>query len=137
MNILTKEKLVEKPWGRERWFAQVPGAYMGKILEIDNGQQVSMHLHEKKEETLRLVQGVVEIYELVPDGKDSLFRTLIPGESIHIMPNTSHSFKALSDAVFFEVSTPYPKDSIRLKDYYDRPVVSTFDNPDDIANGIK
>lgn len=136
MNTLTKEKLVEKPWGRERWFTLVPGKYLGKILEINKDQQVSMHLHIKKEETLRLISGVIEVYELTSDNQDSLLRTLVPGESIHIMPGSSHSFKALCDSVLFEVSTPHPEDSVRLKDYYGRPVFNTFNGPDDIADSI-
>lgn len=136
MNILEKEKIVKKPWGREIWFAQTDD-YLGKILEIGKGEQVSMHLHKVKEETLRLVSGVVEVYELSSDNQDSLLRTLLPGESIHIMPGSSHSFKALYDSVFFEVSTPHPEDSVRLKDYYDRPVFNTFNGPDDIADSVK
>ncbi len=136
MNILITEKLVEKPWGRERWFA-LTNNYLGKILEIDKNQQVSMHKHEIKEETLRLISGVVEVYELSSDNQDSLLRTLVPGESIHIKPGEPHSFKALCDSVFFEVSTPHPEDSVRLKDYYDRPVFNTFNGPDDIADSIK
>jgi len=137
MNILIKEKLVEKPWGRERWFALVPGKYLGKILEIDRDQQVSMHRHDIKEETLRLVKGVVEVYGLSLDNEDFLIKTLLSGESIHIMPGEPHSFKALCDSTFFEVSTPHPEDSVRLKDYYDRPVLSTFDHPDNIADSVK
>ena len=137
MNILKnlKTKIVNKPWGREIWFAYTNG-YLGKILEISRDQQVSMHKHEIKEETLRLVSGVVLVYELAPNGEDSLFATLMPGDSLHIKPGEPHSFRALSDAVFFEVSTPFPEDSIRLKDYYDRPVFSTFDHLDDTADSV-
>ncbi len=136
MNLLKKEKIVEKPWGREIWFAQT-NDYLGKILEIKKEQQVSMHRHEIKEETLRLISGVVELYGLSPDNGDILLRTILPGESVHIKPGEPHSFKALSDAVFFEVSTPFPEDSIRLRDYYDRPVFDTFDGPDDIADSVE
>ena len=95
------------------------------------------HKREIKEETLRLISGVIEVYELTSDNQDSLLNTLIPGESIHIKPGEPHSFKALSDSVLFEVSTPFPEDSVRLKDYYGRPVFDTFNGPDDIADSIK
>lgn len=136
MNILKKKKIEKKPWGREIWFANIPGHYMGKILEIDG--QVSMHVHRKKEETLYLTQGMVKVYTLWPDGTEYLFRTLRPGDSIHIEPGTPHSFKSVGKkkAIFFEASTPFPEDSVRLKDYYGRPVCDTWEGPDDMADRL-
>ena len=139
MNTLIKEKIVKKPWGREIWFALVPGKYLGKILEIEPNERVSLHLHEFKEETMYLFQGEIQLWDLMSDGEEFLVRGVEAGDFIHITPNQAHSMKSVGKvkAILFEVSTPHPEDSVRLKDYYGRPAFSTFDHPDDIANGIK
>ena len=42
MNPLTQPKIVEKPWGREIWYADAT-AYAGKILEVTKGHRLSLH----------------------------------------------------------------------------------------------
>ena len=39
-------KTVEKPWGREVWFAD-QAAYAGKILEVKKGCRLSLQYHER------------------------------------------------------------------------------------------
>lgn len=115
MNLLSKKKTVKKPWGFERWFAQTKD-YMGKILVIYPGEQVSIHYHEKKEETMYVFKGVVRVTH------NGLVRVLYAGDVIHVLPGDIHTMKCVSEerAAIFEVSTPHPDDSIRVKDFYDR-----------------
>lgn len=122
MNKLKEKKIIEKPWGREIWFALVPEKYMGKILEIEPNEQVSLHLHEFKEETMYLFQGEMELWGLMDNGEEFLAKEVKAGEFIHIMPNQIHSMKSVGKikVVLFEASTAFPEDSIRLKDYYNR-----------------
>jgi len=120
MNKIEQLKVVEKPWGRELWFAQTSN-YMGKILEIDPGKSTSIHKHEIKEETMYVFQGRCQVLS-----KDDI-RIYYPGSFIHIEPGDVHSMTATGDTgqrvILFEVSTPFPEDSIRLEDKYSRPCV--------------
>ena len=49
-------KIVEKPWGREIWYAHT-AHYAGKVLEVTAGQRLSLQKHNIKEETLYLLSG--------------------------------------------------------------------------------
>ena len=55
----TDARFVNKPWGHEEIFA-VTDRYVGKILFVRQGESLSLQYHELKEETLRVLDGVVE-----------------------------------------------------------------------------
>lgn len=111
---------MRKPWGVEIWFAQTKN-YMGKVLIIDPGHQVSLHRHEIKEETMLVFSGEIE---LSGDSGGVVEKKFGKGVIVHIFPGFHHSMKCISEvpAVLFEVSTPFPDDSIRIKDSYGREV---------------
>ena len=113
MNKLEKPEIKEKPWGREVWFAWTD-KYAGKILEFKKGEQCSYQYHERKEETLYVLEGKALF---VVDGKE---KEVGEGESIHFEPGTKHRLKALTDVKVFEVSTPELDDVVRLEDKYGR-----------------
>ena len=110
---LQTPKIVEKPWGREIWYAHT-GHYAGKVLEVTAGQRLSLQKHRIKEETLYLLSGNVKLTY----GDETY--TWEPGRFIHIPPDTVHRFEAIEDAVLLEVSTPHLEDVIRLEDDYQR-----------------
>ncbi|HEX2864240.1 MAG TPA: cupin domain-containing protein [Deinococcales bacterium] len=120
---LAAPRIVDKPWGREIWYADNP-PYAGKVLEVKAGRRLSLQLHEVKEETLYLLSGLVKL-TFVPAGDDASpsERTFEwrPGQFVHIPPRTVHRFEAVEDAVLLEVSTPHLTDVIRLEDDYARP----------------
>ena len=118
MNKIDQLKVVKKPWGRELWFALTKN-YMGKILEIDPGEEVSLHRHEIKEETMYVYQGRCSVFL---NGNVQIY---YPGSFIHIVPGHAHLMRATGEmrVILFEVSTPFPEDSIRLTDKYGRPCV--------------
>ncbi len=109
---------VEKPWGHEiRW--AINEKYLGKILHINRGQQLSRQYHEIKDETVYVLNGVL-ILEL---GKDPVeTKVLTEGESYRITPNTVHRFRAPFEGYvrLIEVSTPEIDDVVRLEDDYGR-----------------
>jgi len=108
-------KTVDKPWGKEIWFAMTQH-YMGKILIINPNQQVSLHVHMYKEETFYIEQGDMQLSN---NGHSKIYKA---GRRVHIKPRTKHSMQAFDEKVIlFEVSTPHPEDSVRIKDYYGRP----------------
>jgi mannose-6-phosphate isomerase len=110
---LQTPKIVEKPWGREIWYAHT-GHYAGKVLEVTAGHRLSLQKHRIKEETLYLMSGKVRLTY----GDETY--DWEPGQFIHIPPDTVHRFEAVEDAVLLEVSTPHLEDVIRLEDDYKR-----------------
>jgi mannose-6-phosphate isomerase-like protein (cupin superfamily) len=122
-------KTVEKPWGREIWFAD-QAAYAGKILEVKKGCRLSLQYHERKTETLYLVSGkmVLTFRALAADETPTAAlvsaadqRTWLPGQTVHIPVRTIHRFEALEDSVLIESSTPDLTDIVRLQDDFARP----------------
>lgn len=102
MKIETEEvEIVEKPWGSETVFADTP-EYCGKILTIRAGCSTSIHRHEKKDETLYVLDGSVEVE--IFDGRFDCGRwetalretvALNRGERIRIFAGTWHRVRAL------------------------------------------
>lgn len=110
---VAQPKVVDKPWGREVWYAHEE-RYAGKILEVTKGHALSLQKHEKKQETMYLQSGRL-LYHL--NGEEF---EMSPGESITIFPGDVHRIEALEDARILEVSTPELDDVIRLEDRYGR-----------------
>lgn len=122
-------KIVEKPWGREIWFAD-QAAYAGKILELRKGCRLSLQYHERKTETLYLLSGRVRLtYRATSPGAVPSAAEVTPadcfdwapGRALHVPVGTIHRFEALEDSVLAEVSTPDLTDIVRLQDDFSRP----------------
>jgi len=111
-------KRVEKPWGYELWWAYTD-KYMGKILHINEGECLSYQYHVKKDETIYLLSGKMQL-EIEVEGEDKKEVQMEPGESIRIKPYTKHRFTALSECEVLEASTPEVDDVVRLEDRYGR-----------------
>jgi mannose-6-phosphate isomerase-like protein (cupin superfamily) len=114
MPVLEASRVVEKPWGREVWWAETD-RYLGKVLEVRPGQALSSQYHETKHETMLVVQG---------DGiltLDGVEIALTPGVRVPIAPGNVHRLVAGRDGIMVvEVSTAYPDDVVRVEDRYGR-----------------
>ncbi len=110
-------KRVEKPWGYELIFADTD-KYVGKILHVDEGEQLSLQYHEVKDETVFVSSGRLELE--IQEGDELVAHILEPGEARHIPPGTVHRMRALSTCDVFEVSTPHLDDVVRMEDRYGR-----------------
>lgn len=106
-------KIVEKPWGREVWWAETK-AYLGKILEVRAGHKLSLQYHREKLETLHFYRGEGR---LVLAGEELPIKA---GLSVTIKPGTAHRITADTDLTIFEVSTAHPADVVRVEDAYGR-----------------
>ena len=122
-------KTVEKPWGREIWFAD-QAAYAGKILEVKKGCRLSLQYHERKTETLYLLSGKMTLtFRALAAGETPSAdlvtaahqHSWLPGQTVHIPVSTIHRFEALEDSMLLEVSTPDLTDVVRLQDDFSRP----------------
>ncbi|BCV24005.1 MAG TPA: cupin domain-containing protein [Firmicutes bacterium] len=111
-------RTVEKPWGRELWWAQTP-AYVAKILQVKAGQRLSLQYHKEKLESMYFAAGSGTLI-LGAETKE-----IEPGLAVTIEPGTIHRIIASSDVTVFEVSTPQVEDVVRVEDAYGR----TLDPP--------
>ncbi|MCP4804123.1 MAG: cupin domain-containing protein [Proteobacteria bacterium] len=109
---------VEKPWGHEEIWAET-SEYLGKILVIRAGRRLSLQHHVHKEETIRVLSGVLRL-DLEDDDGVLQTRDLEPGASAHILPGRRHRFGAVQDCELVEVSTAFPNDVVRHVDDYGR-----------------
>ena len=111
-------RFVEKPWGREEIFAHTE-AYVGKVLLIRQGEALSLQYHERKEETLRVLDGEVEVH-LGTNAEELHSEVLDAGSVVHLPPRTLHRLVAVTDCRLVEVSTNHLDDVVRLDDRYGR-----------------
>jgi mannose-6-phosphate isomerase len=109
---------VPKPWGHETIWAR-SDRYVGKILHINAGQELSVQYHTKKDETVYLLSGEISYRVQSDDGTLEDVRLKV-GESFRITPGTVHQMMAMTDCDVLEVSTPELDDIVRLSDRYGR-----------------
>ena len=115
---ITQARIVKKPWGHEEIFAHTDH-YAGKILFVRQGEALSLQYHEIKEETLRVLDGELELVT-GPDKNTLETHVLKEGAVFHIPPRTLHRMVALTDCNLLEVSTSNLDDVVRLEDRYGR-----------------
>ena len=116
-DVSNNDKIVDKPWGHEIIWAHTE-RYVGKILHINKGESLSYQYHVVKDETIRVLTGVLEM-DVERDGERQKLR-LAPGDSLHIVPGMKHRMIAVEDCDVLEVSTPELDDVVRLEDRYGR-----------------
>jgi mannose-6-phosphate isomerase-like protein (cupin superfamily) len=121
---------VDKPWGYELRFAHTD-RYAGKLLWIRAGRQLSLQYHERKDESLYVQHGTMEL--VTGRGAEQRTEMLEAGSARRILPGTVHRFRAVTDCLLFEVSTPELDDVVRIEDDYGRE--GTTDRPSDGARG--
>ena len=117
-DIFNKVKTVDKPWGHEVWFA-VTNKYAGKVIYVRKGQRLSLQYHEKKMESMLILDGELKLLY----GTDSTRLqeiTIQKGQAITMPPHTIHRTTAVEDTTILEVSTPEIEDVVRLSDDYGR-----------------
>jgi mannose-6-phosphate isomerase-like protein (cupin superfamily) len=116
--VIRQARVVNKPWGHEEIFAQTAD-YVGKILFIRRGEALSLQYHEVKEETLRVLDGTLDLV-VGPDREHLETISLVGGDVFHLSPRTMHRMTATTDCRLLEVSTNHLDDVVRLDDRYGR-----------------
>ncbi len=109
--------VVKKPWGHEVIWAHTD-KYVGKVLHINAGHELSVQYHNRKDETVYLLSG--EMIYRVQDGDELRDVELKQGQSYRITPGTIHQMVAVTDCDVLEASTPDLDDVVRLSDKYGR-----------------
>jgi mannose-6-phosphate isomerase-like protein (cupin superfamily) len=110
---------VPKPWGHETIWAHTD-RYVGKILHVTAGQALSVQYHERKDETVYLLQGEMKYWVQLPGETELRDQRLTTGQSFRITPGTIHYIEAITDCDILEASTPELDDVVRIKDRYGR-----------------
>ena len=119
MSVFHQPRRVEKPWGYELWWAQTD-RYVGKLLHVKAGAQLSLQYHVKKDETIHLFRGEMILVLKEKGGEGLVDHAMRPGESYHVRPGTVHRMRAVTDCDVLEVSTPEVDDVVRVQDDYGR-----------------
>jgi mannose-6-phosphate isomerase len=114
----TRPRHVPKPWGHETIWAHSE-RYVGKILHVRAGESLSLQYHRTKEETIRVLSGLLVLEVGAGDAERQSVR-LGPGDGWHLAPGTRHRMTAVEDVDILEVSTPELDDVVRLEDRYGR-----------------
>jgi len=113
-----KPKKINKPWGYEL-LIEKNKKYMFKKLYMKKGHRCSLQYHEKKIETVYIVEGKLKIFfgKNKKKLKSKIFKS---HESITIKPKIIHRMQALTNTIYLEGSTPEFDDVIRIGDDYKR-----------------
>lgn len=110
---------IDKPWGHEMLWAEAD-QYVGKMLFVRAGEQLSLQFHRVKDESW-FVQSGRAMVEVGAVGKAVLSKEVVgPGAAFHFAPGTVHRVRALEDTTILEVSTAHLDDIVRLEDRYGR-----------------
>src|SRR5581483_1990146 len=97
--------------------------YVGKILHVRKGESLSYQYHRVKEETIRVLSGVLELEVAPADAPPDAPRRVVrlgPGDGWHIPAGMRHRMTAIEDVDVLEASTPELDDVVRLEDRYGR-----------------
>ena len=109
---------VDKPWGYElRW--AITDRYLGKLIHVNRGHQLSLQYHVQKDESIFIQSGVLDLVLEDESGTIETHR-LTPGMSARVRPGRRHRFVAVENVDLFEVSSPEIDDVVRLEDSYGR-----------------
>jgi mannose-1-phosphate guanylyltransferase/mannose-6-phosphate isomerase-like protein (cupin superfamily) len=109
---------VDKPWGHEVVWAETE-RYAGKLLVIEANAQLSLQLHDRKDESILVLSGQLG---LLLEGDDGTLAVtdLGPGDTARVPARRRHRFMARTRTQLIEVSSPELDDVIRLSDDYGR-----------------
>ena len=106
---------IDKPWGYELILTPPDAPFAGKILHINKDARLSYQYHEKKKETLCLINGRAKI--IFNDQEEEMEMK----KGYLINPLDKHRFQGITDCDLFEVSTIEEGTTVRLQDDYKRP----------------
>jgi len=115
--VSCRAKVVEKEWGREIWMANNQEEdYCGKILQINQGYNTSLHFHLEKHETFYITKGQLQVDTICTLDGVKMTRILNQGDTLSIERGQPHQLIAYDgDVEFIEISTFHrDADSLRI-----------------------
>jgi oxalate decarboxylase/phosphoglucose isomerase-like protein (cupin superfamily) len=112
------EVRIEKPWGYELHWA-ITDRYMGKLIHIRAGEALSLQYHERKDESILVLAGLLDL-ELQDASGEMETHRVAAGVTARVRPRRRHRFVAVEDTDLIEVSSTEIDDVVRLEDRYGR-----------------
>lgn len=113
-------KRVEKPWGYEIHWVPEHFPYMGKLMHINAGHQMSLQIHDEKQESYFIAKGRGAL--VWENNKGEMIETeLKEGVGYATLVGQKHRLKGITDCDIMEASTPEKGTTWRLEDDYSRP----------------
>jgi mannose-6-phosphate isomerase len=113
-------KRVEKPWGYELHWVPEGLPYMGKVLHINEGEYLSLQVHDEKQESYFLISGRAAL-NWENDKGEMVTTELEKGYGYRTSVGQKHRISGLTDCDVIEASTPEAGTTWRLDDKYSRP----------------
>jgi mannose-6-phosphate isomerase len=110
--------IIQKPWGSEE-LLEKNDHYVVKRICMRRGHRCSLQFHEKKQETVYVIQGKLKIVS-GPSRQKLSEAVFNAGEHLTLPPRSIHRMEALEDAIYLEASTPELDDVVRIADDYQR-----------------
>lgn len=104
---------IEKPWGYELIWVKNDN-YIGKLLNIEEGHQISLQLHPNKTESMFVIEGFGHLFL----GQNKIL--ISEDDNFTINKNQVHTIIAKEKMKIIEVSTAHENDTLRLYDPYER-----------------
>ena len=112
-------KRVEKPWGYEIHWVPEGLPYMGKIMHVNAGHQMSLQIHDQKQEAYYMMSGRAKL--IWENNKGEMIETeLQPGFGYHTQVGQKHRLKGITDCDIIEASVTETGTTWRLADDYAR-----------------
>lgn len=130
-NEVLGQDIVLKGWGWEEVVTNQP-LYCSKILVVNRGKKLSVHYHQLKTETFKILSGSVVITYYDDENFDKMLHswsdvetgvlngwlkreTLLVNDAFHIPVGLRHTVKGLRDSRILEISTQhFDSDSYRV-----------------------
>lgn len=111
---------VDKPWGYEIHFTPDNLPYMGKMIHINEGKQLSLQVHDVKRESWYLAGGKASV--IIEDSEGEMVEVeLQPEKGYTCALGQMHRLKGgQGGGDVFEVSTPELGNTYRVEDDYNR-----------------
>jgi mannose-6-phosphate isomerase-like protein (cupin superfamily) len=105
---------VEKPWGHEVWL-EMNEFYALKLIHFKQGNRCSLQLHERKVESVYVLEGEAEVFLENDEGvmESSVYG---PGTGWTVPVNKKHRVHAKTDFTILEAQSPHLNDIIRFQD---------------------
>ena len=118
MDLAFSQK-IEKPWGYELILTPPSSPVTGKILHVSKGARSSLQYHDKKEETLCLLNGQAKLILEDENGQLQEFE-MEPKKGYFIKPFKKHRYCGVTDCDILEASTKEEGNTFRIEDDYNR-----------------
>lgn len=110
---------VIKPWGYELVVTPENSPVTGKFLHLDDGKRFSLQYHDKKMETLTLIQGEAKM--ILENGQGEMEEIKMElNKGYFIRPFQKHRAQGIRSCLIFESSTKEEGNTVRLEDDYSR-----------------